>query len=155
MLIISAAFEDWLGDQARRSAALVALVLGVGSAVHSPWTQAAIPVALCTWYPLFAIVACWFYGFWIRDRLFLVVAAVDLAGWLAYCGSAIYHQVRRAVTGLDQIVLGMVFFLIAMAISLMKAGVWPASKARARAGRALRVWNRLGWDEDPLAPVRR
>ena len=79
------------------------------------------------WYPLLAIVLCWSYGFWIRDRLYLAIAAVNLAAWLAYSGSEIYHQLRRAVVGLDQIAWGMVFFLIAMAISLRKAGIGSGS----------------------------
>jgi len=125
MLVVGAVFDDWLGNLTRICGALLVLVLGVGSAVHSHWVQVAIPAALSAWYPLLAIVLTWIFGFLMRDRMYLAVAAVDLAAWLAYFGSERYHQLRRVLAGLDQIAWGMAFFLIAMAISLRKAGVWP------------------------------
>ncbi|MFI5459502.1 MAG: hypothetical protein ACHRXM_29095 [Isosphaerales bacterium] len=85
----------------------------------------------------------------MRDRLYLAIAAVDLAAWLAYLGSERYHQLRRVLVGLDQIAWGMVFFLIAMAISLRKAGVWTGFAVKSIA-RFLTGWLHLGWSgSDP------
>jgi len=143
MLFIGVVFDDWLGDLARICGALLVVALGVGSAVHSPWTQVAIRAALSAWYPLLAIVLTWTFGFSMRDRLYLAIAAVDLAAWLAYFGSERYHQLRRVLVGLDQIAWGMVFFSIAMAISLRKAGVWPGFAVKPIV-RFLTGWNQPG-----------
>jgi hypothetical protein len=86
----------------------------------------------------------WSFGFLMRDRIYLAIAAVDLAAWLTHSGSEFYHQLRRVVTGLDQIAWGMAFFLIALAISLRKAGIgWGF--ARKQIVRILTGWNQPGW----------
>ncbi len=123
MLVVSTVFDDWLADLTRLCGAFSMLVLGVGSAFHSPWVELAIPGALSTWYPPLAIVLTWSFGFLIRDRMYLVIAAVEVAAWLTHSGSETYQQLRRVVVGLDQIAFGMLFFLIAVLISLRKAGI--------------------------------
>jgi len=146
MLLVGAVFSDRLADLMRAYGAALLLALGVATAFHCSWIQFAVPGALLPWYPLLAIVLCWFYGFWIRDRLYLATGAVNLAAWLAYSGSEVYQQLRRVVVGLDQIAWGMVFFLIAMAISLRKAriGLGFATKPIVR---FLTQWNQPGWGE--------
>jgi len=155
MLVVSAVFNDRLAELLRVYGASLLLVLGVAVAVHWSWAQVAIPAALSAWYPLVTIVLCWSYGFWIRDRLYLAIAAANLAAWLAYSGSEIYEQLHRLVAGLDQIAWGMVFFLIAMAISLRKAGLWPGSKVRWLAGFLIRIWTRPGREADRMTRLRR
>ena len=39
-------------------------------------------------------------------------------------------QLRKVVIGLDQIAWGMLFFALAMAISLKKAGIWPRTSSK-------------------------
>jgi hypothetical protein len=131
MLVVSVAFDDWLADLARVSGAFSVLVLGVGSAFDSPWTEVAIPGVLSSCYPLLAVVLTWTFGFLMRDRMYLAIAAIDLAAWLMHSGSEFYQQLRRVVVGLDQITFGMVFFLIALAISLRKAGIGLGFAAKA------------------------
>jgi len=130
MLLVGAVFKDPLANLMRVYGASLLLVLGVAAAVHCSWVHIAIPAALSPWYPLVAIVLTCTYGFWIPDRLYLAVAAANLAAWLAYSGSEVYNQLRRVVAGLDQIACGIVFFLIALAISLRKAGFRPGFAAK-------------------------
>ena len=88
-----------------------------------------MPAELIAWYPL--LIAAWAGGFGLlaRDRLYFVSAGTSLAAWLLHSGIELYDQLRKVVVGLDQIAWGMLFFLLAMAISLRKAGLWPrASK---------------------------
>jgi hypothetical protein len=65
------------------------------------------------------------YGFHLRDRRFVAVAAAGFAAWLAHSGAPGYTKLRRVLVGLDQIVCGLVFFVVAAAISLKKAAIWP------------------------------
>ncbi len=57
-------------------------------------------------------------------------AASSLIGWLAHSGMQTYVQLRKVVVGLDQIAWGMLFFALAMAISLRKAGIWPRVRSK-------------------------
>jgi hypothetical protein len=156
MLVVSTVFDDWLADLARVCGAFLVLVLGMGSAFHSPWVAVAIPAVLSTWYPLLAIVLSWMFGFLTRDRTYVAIAAVDLAAWLTHSGSETYQQLRRIVVGLDQIAFGMVFFLIALAISLRKAGIGLGFAARPIV-RILSGWNQSGWggSKSPRTQIRR
>jgi hypothetical protein len=70
------------------------------------------------------------YGLLLRDRLYLTAAGTSLAGWLGHSGVQTYGQLRKVVVGLDQIAWGMLFFLLAMAISLRKAGIWPRASSK-------------------------
>jgi hypothetical protein len=62
-----------------------------------------------------------------RDRLYLGSAGASLAAWLGHSGWQTYAQLRKVVVGLDQIAWGLLFFLLAAAISLRKAGIWPGA----------------------------
>src|SRR5262249_37436393 len=95
----------------------------------SPRIWPAMPAGLIAWYPL--VIAAWAGGFGVvvRDRLYFGGAGISLAAWLVHSGINLYDQLRKVVVGLDQIAWGMLFFLLATAISLRKAGLCPrASK---------------------------
>ena len=124
-LAIGALFDDGLSELARRSAALALLVLGVASAVHSPLIANSLPAGIAPWYPVVVMVTSLAYGLLVRNRMFHAIAGVSLASWIGYSGLQSYQQLRRILTGLDQIVWGLLFFVIATAISLRKAGMWP------------------------------
>ena len=57
-------------------------------------------------------------------------AAATLAAWTAHSGTQSYQQLRRVLVGLDQIVCGLLLFLVAAAISLKKAGLWPQERLK-------------------------
>jgi hypothetical protein len=95
------------------------------------------------------------FGFLIRERMYLAIAAVDLAAWITHSGSETYQRLRRVVVGLDQIAFGMVFFLIALAISLRKAGIGLGFAAKPIVG-ILTGWNQPGWggSKSPRTQIR-
>ena len=113
-----------------------------------------MPPGLIAGYPLLIAVSAWSYSFLVRDRLYLGSGAVSLAGWLTHSGWEAYDQLRQLVVGLDQIVWGMIFFLVAMAISLRKAGIWPCGVPKWFAWLVGRWW-RPGWETGPPPPVAR
>jgi hypothetical protein len=81
-------------------------------------------------------------------------AAINVAAWLAHSGVQTYSQLRKVLVGLDQIAWGMLFFLVAMAISLRKAGLWPRTVPKL-VRRFLRGGSQPGWAESasPAAQV--
>jgi hypothetical protein len=122
-----ALFDDWVGQLAQTCAWTALLGLGVAAAVHVPAIDSALPDKLVPWSPLCVMVMIVAYGVLVRDRRWLPVAGTSLAAWLSYSGLRSYRQLRRILIGLEQIVLGLLFFVIAAAISLRKAGLWPRS----------------------------
>ena len=58
------------------------------------------------------------------------VAANALAPWLFRC----YTGLRRHVAGIDQLALGAAFFLVALAIRLLKVGALKRCRRLRRAG---------------------
>jgi hypothetical protein len=125
LMTIGALFADWLGQFAQSCAWIALLGLGVGSGIHVSSIDNALPAAVAPWYPLCVMVASAAYGLFVRDRRFLMVAGACLAAWVGYTGLSNYLRLRRILTGLDQIACGLMLFLVAAAISLRKAGLWP------------------------------
>jgi hypothetical protein len=144
VLTVAAIFDDPLALVARSCGALVLLVLGLASATGYGPISRAVPAEWAAAYPVFiAAVACG-YGFVLRDHRYLAGAVVNLAAWLGCSGWQVYAQIRKAAAGLDQIVWGLVFFSIAMAISLRKAGVRTRFLAKPLA-KLLEIWHSPGW----------
>ncbi len=137
LMAIGAMFDDWVGQLAQTCAWTALLGLGVAAAVHVPALDNALPGKLVAWSPLFVIVVVMAYGVLVRDRRCLPIAAASLALWLSCSGLHSYQQLRRILSGLDQIACGLLFFVIAAAISFRKAGLWP------RPGGAITYWIRL------------
>jgi hypothetical protein len=127
LVAMGALFDDVLGRLSRRAGALAMLGLGLDAATGHPRIWPAMPPELIAWYPLLMAATGWSTGRVVPDRLYPAGAAVNLAAWLAHSGAQTYGQFRKVVVGLDQIAWGMLFFLVAMAISLRKAGLWPRS----------------------------
>ena len=137
-LAVGAFFDDWLGRFMQLSACVACLVLGVFSAVQVSAIINVLPAKFFPWYPLCIAVTTLCYAFWVRNpRLFGTPVCV-LVTWAGYSGLENYSRLRRVVTGLDHIVLGLVLFLVAAAISLTKAGLLPhLSSGKNPARRAL------------------
>jgi hypothetical protein len=68
------------------------------------------------------------YGAAIGDRRFLAAVGLVLICWAGRYGGLAYASLRRAVPGLDQITLGLAFFLVAAVISMAKAGALPGTR---------------------------
>ena len=113
-----------------------------------------MPAELIDGYPLLIAVLAWSYSFLVRDRLYLGSGTISLAGWLTHSGWEAYDHLRKLVVGLDQIVWGMIFFLVAMAISMRKAGIWPGTVPKWFAWLVGR-WGQPGWESAPPSPPAR
>ncbi len=74
-------------------------------------------------YPPLAVVVALAYGAWLRDRLSLIVSALIAGGWVTAGGWEVYDALRQRFIGLNQIAWGLLSFVLALAISLTKAGV--------------------------------
>jgi hypothetical protein len=85
-------------------------------------TSGGLPLWIACGYPLLLALAAGTYGQAKRDRLYQVAAACDLAASLAAAGAKGYDLLRPHMPGLDKIVIGLLFFLCAIATSLYKAG---------------------------------
>jgi hypothetical protein len=125
LLAVGALFDDWLAARARLAGAIALLVLGLIAAFRPDMIDSALPALLAPWYPLGVASLLFGYGLVVRDRPYAALGAGVVVAWAAASGIQVYAQMRRILTGLDQIAWGMLFFLVAIAISLSKAGLWP------------------------------
>jgi hypothetical protein len=152
LLVLGALFDDGVGRLVRRSGALALLVLGLDASTGHPSIWPSMPIGLIAWYPLLIAASAWSFSFLVHDRIYLGSGAITLAGWLVHSGGGTYAQLRKVVVGLDQIVWGMFFFLIAMTISLRKAGIWPRTMPK-RLAWLVGHWWRAGWESAPPSPT--
>ena len=130
LMVVGALFDDVVGVMARRLGAFALLIMGLDASTGFPRVWSAMPHELIAWYPLLIAAAAWGFGLIAHDRFYNVPAASSLVGWLAHSGMQTYVQLRKVVIGLDQIAWGMLFFALAMAISLRKAGIWPRRSSK-------------------------
>ena len=124
-MVVGALFDDLVGAMAKGLGAFALLIMGLDASTGFPRVWSSMPHELIAWYPLLIAASAWGFGLLMHDRLYNVPAASSMVGWLAHSGMQTYVQLRKVVIGLDQIAWGMLFFALAMAISLRKAGIWP------------------------------
>jgi hypothetical protein len=143
-LAVAALFNDPLAILVRGIGVLALLGLGSASAVGYAPVSRGVPPELAPGYPVLIAVAACGYGFLVRNEGYLISALVILVTWMSGSGWHVYAQLRRAAAGLDQIVWGLIFFSIALAISLEKAGLRKRLMAR-RFARLLDFWHGPDW----------
>jgi hypothetical protein len=125
LLVLGACFRGWLLVLGRTICVLVLTALGVSAVLRLSEIEPLVPAAIMPWYPLFVIVTGVAYGRWLEQPLFVACAMVTLASWGLEFSRHTYQQLRRLVSGLDQISAGICLFIVALAISLRKAGLLP------------------------------
>jgi hypothetical protein len=130
LLIVGGMFDDSLANVARSCGAILLLSLGFVSAMGYTRASDWLPPTLAPYHPAAVVIIGCGYGLRVGDRIYLESAVVGLTAWLCWSGWRGYAQLRRVVVGLDQIVWGLAFFSIAMAISLRKAGLRPGPLAK-------------------------
>ena len=126
VLALGATFRDPFGRFLQQLGGLLLLVYCLGAMALG--SRVAELRALPYLYPLLALSLALALGFWLKNRLYLAIAATCGSVWLAFSLTRGFGQLRTIVVGLDQIAWGLVFFLFAAAISLWKAGYlrrWP------------------------------
>jgi hypothetical protein len=125
MLAVGAAFDDAVGRFLRSASAAIALLsaLAVMSGRIEPTGGAS--KWLLEAYPLLMTILLAGYGLVLSHRYSLLSALSIMLCWFAALSCRGYVALRRAVTGLDYIALGMVLLGLAILTSMAKAGVMP------------------------------
>ncbi len=123
LLVIGAWYEDRLGRWLRNAGAVLFLLACVralflphpGGEQLPPWAIDGYPLAL----------ACFLagYGQLLGHRLSVGIAAVVLTCWLGEAGWVGYSQLRQSLKGLDYLTLSLGLFVVAILVSLTKAGL--------------------------------
>jgi hypothetical protein len=83
-----------------------------------------LPGALIAIYPLLVIGLLALSGYLAHNHGYYAAAGVITTTWLATVGVRIFEIVRRYLLGADHIAVGLLFFLLAIIISLAKAGAF-------------------------------
>jgi hypothetical protein len=140
VLLVGAAFEDQLGRLLRSVAATLALsgalVAMSGRFGHTD----AAPRWLLEIYPMAMALIIAGYGIILKHRYSIMSAMLIVLFWAAAMGCRGYISLRRAVTGLDYIAFGVIFFGLAILTSMAKGGVlrwgWGPGRGRGERGKA-------------------
>ncbi|MHB1555942.1 MAG: hypothetical protein ACYC61_00545 [Isosphaeraceae bacterium] len=130
LMTVGVLFDDPAARLARNSAAVALGLLGLFASDDGKGMWRSMPAGLMSWYAPVIAVAAASFGLLVRDRWYLAAAGAGLAGWIARSGSHGYARLREAIVGLDFVVFGLLFFAMAAAISLRKAGLWPRGGSR-------------------------
>jgi hypothetical protein len=117
----------WLNDQTgrylRRGGIVLALVLVTIAALGDRSSLRELPGWALTLYPFAMAALIVAYGYATGDRWCYAGAGVAMAMGFASCAGRAYFYMLRRVLGLNQLVLGVLFFLLAAVISLLKSGL--------------------------------
>ncbi|NLE37770.1 MAG: hypothetical protein GX621_07070, partial [Pirellulaceae bacterium] len=130
ILVIGVVFKDPLAEILQRVG--IAGLLG-GSLAAVTETAASLgnpPAMLVSVYPLAAAAVAVVFLLLTANREYLLAVFGGALAWLVKVGWPGYQQARNTVEGLDKIVLGGLFLLIALAISLGKAGLYRRIRRR-------------------------
>lgn len=132
ILVVGAVFRDARGRWVQNLGAATILLFALTAANFAYRRPAELPNAVLAIYPPSAAVVAVVYGFLVKNRWYYTGAIGSLFGWSAGTGVSVYRYVRNAVVGLNYIVLGAVFFLVAIAVSLSKIGLLQRLLLRGR-----------------------
>jgi hypothetical protein len=125
VLIVGAAFDDRLGHVLRAAGAAMALLASLVVLTGRIERNGAVPSWAIEVYPLVMALAIAGYGFGLGHRTSRAAAGLILAAWLVAVGCRGYGSLRRVVTGLDYIAIGLILFSLAVLTSMVKGGVLP------------------------------
>lgn len=125
VMIVATAFDDVLARVLRLlgpGMVLLACFIAMFATVRPPWLS-------MLYAPLMAGLLAG-YGLWRRHTPTLAVAGTIFGCWSLASGWQIYRLGRQLVVGLDYLVLSVLAFLLAIVISLTKAGILLRWRAR-------------------------
>jgi hypothetical protein len=119
LLLLGAAFDDRLGRFLRVVSVSLVTLIGLtalsGALAPSDWLPGV--------YVLLLAVVLLGYGKLVGLRSSFLGAAVLLTAWLGVAGWRAYCWLRQLVTGLDQMLLSLALFGLALLVSLIKSGI--------------------------------
>ncbi len=122
-LLIGATLGGRFVKRLQLGTAAAIVLLGAVAVFVDPMWLGDPPKLLLSVYPMLSIASAAAYGYLVHNRWHYAAAATNLGTWTSIAGWQTYLVWRRTVAGLDQIVCGVLFFLLAAAISLLKTGL--------------------------------
>jgi hypothetical protein len=121
-LLVGAAFDDAVGELLRALGMLAVLLACLAVTLRGgEGVSGAPPWAVLT-YPLVMAGTLAVYGAILRQRPWLVAAALAQVVWMGGAGWRGYLLLRQTVAGLDHMAVGLALFVLAVLVSLGKAG---------------------------------
>jgi len=138
MLVVGAVFDDPVGRFLRSASAALALLGALVVMIGRFEIAGGTPTWLIEAYPLAMAMLIASYGFILRHRYSILSALLIVSCWMTALGCRGYVSLRRAVSGLDYIAIGMVLLGLAILTSMVKGGVLPWSPGDGR-GKAPRT----------------
>lgn len=129
-LVVGLLFHDVFAKVLQYLTAAAIAALACGSMFGWPAWFTAVPSPWIDGYPLALLALALVYGYVSGNKAHYAAAALIGAGWPAVAGWRFYRKLRLLLIGFDQIILGAVFFLIALLVSLWKAGLLQRLLAR-------------------------
>jgi len=121
-MLLGTVFSGRFARLLQHAGAVFLLVGAVAVLTVNPLHHGDVPPVWRIIYPVIAVLVAAAYGLLVRNWLYLVSAAATAACWLGIGGLHGYRQLRPAVSGLDYILCGALSLIVAMLISLGKAG---------------------------------
>ena len=92
-----------------------------------------VPAWVLSAYPMAMGTLLLTYGGFLRTYFAFVCGGLILTCWLTSFGWQAYRWCRELIMGLDYLVVSLAVFVLAVAVSLGKAGLlprWPSAKQR-------------------------
>ncbi len=125
LLAVGCCFDNRVARYARRAAGAIVILFAWAVAVRGAVWFADAPVWLATLYPWMMVAALTICGYQTGQRwLYVGALSIGLA-WMIAHGGQLYLQLRHQVIGLNQLAWGLLFFVLAALISLLKSGFRP------------------------------
>ncbi len=122
-MLIGLLFRDPAAVAMRYLTGAAIAALACGSMFGWPAWFTAVPSPWADGYPLALLALTLAYGLMTRNKAHYAAAVLIGVGWPALAGWRFYQRLRLLLAGLDHIVLGAVFFVVALLVSLWKAGL--------------------------------
>ena len=123
VLFVGAAFRGRLSTFLQHLGAGLIFAFGVAAMAIDAHLLGDPPTILLILYPALAVGVAVAYGRLVDNRWYYASAAGIVIGWPVLVGWKGYRRLRRILPGLAYVAWGLIFFLIAMLISLAKAGL--------------------------------
>jgi hypothetical protein len=122
VLLVGAIGRDRLARLLQAVGAAWILAAGIASLAIEP-AAIDVPPLVLKIYPVAAAAVAAAYGLLVANRWYLAAATGVCAGWLSLGGWQLYRHLRQSMAGLDYVIWGTLSLLVAMLISLSKAGL--------------------------------
>ncbi len=133
VLVIGALFHDQWARFLRIAGAGLLSCTMLAAVNITPNDFPHLPAVAVYLYPLVPIVVGLAYAARWGGSLYYAAAVAGATMWPLAYGWHGYRQWRLLIAGLDKILWGVAFFLLAAIVSLIKAGVWTRWRAWRRA----------------------